>query len=103
MNGTARAFGRQIKILRHESLMTQEELARIADISVSFLGGIEAGRKSPTIETVEKLADALNISVSLLFLRCENDISYGKKERIYKLLTEYTEKILYLQNDPFIE
>ena len=39
-----------------------QELAQNADLSVSFLSEIELGKKQPSLETIDKLAHALNIS-----------------------------------------
>lgn len=94
MSNIRAVFGEQIRILRYDKNMTQEQLAEISDISVSFLGEIERGRKSPTIETVEKLAMALNISMSRLMARCDSDMATAKRDKIYSLLSEYTERII---------
>lgn len=95
MSNIKTIFGRQIRILRQEKNMTQERLAELSDISVSFLGGIERGQKSPTIETVEKLASALGISMGQLLARCDGELSSGKKDLVYNLISEYTERIMY--------
>ena len=53
--------------LRKEKGFTQEGLARKADISYHTLIKLESGGiKNPTIETVVKLAKALEISVDML-------------------------------------
>jgi transcriptional regulator with XRE-family HTH domain len=47
--------------------LTQEELSERARISVSFLSMIERGERSPHLETLSKLADALEVPLATLF------------------------------------
>ena len=69
-------FGTRLRILRAARQMTQEELAQAADISVDFLSLIERGKNSPSFANLEKLAQALNVTVQELFnfdLHQDND------------------------------
>jgi len=57
-------LGENIRKLRKKKGMSQEKLARLADISLNTLTKIESGfAKKPTIQTVQKLAKALEISI----------------------------------------
>lgn len=47
--------------------MSQEELSFRADISAAHLGQIERAEKKPTLETIGRLADALELSLPELF------------------------------------
>ena len=47
--------------------MTQEDLSERARISVSFLSMIERGERSPHLETLSKIADALEVPLATLF------------------------------------
>jgi len=59
-----------IKKLRTKKGLSQEKLARLADISTATLVKIEAGiAKEPTITTVVKIANALDVSVDELLGR----------------------------------
>ncbi len=60
-------FGRNIKKLRKERKLTQEELAEIANMDRSYLSDIERGIKSISIEKIENLAIALKMEISELF------------------------------------
>jgi len=56
-----------IKRIRKKRGFTQEKLARLANISNNTLVKIEMGMaKEPTITTIQKLADALDISIDEL-------------------------------------
>lgn len=61
--------GKKIKDLRQERNLSQYKLAEKADVSQSFLSALEAGKKSPTVETLEKICRALGISLSEFFSR----------------------------------
>ena len=53
-----------IKRLRKKKGLTQEKLARMADIANNTLVKIEMGMaKEPTITTMRKIADALDVSI----------------------------------------
>jgi transcriptional regulator with XRE-family HTH domain len=60
-------IGQKIKTLRTEKNLTQEQLAEKAGISIDFLSLIERGRNAPSLESLEKIANALNIEVKDLF------------------------------------
>ena len=55
-------FARNVRRLRRERGMTQEQLAQAADIGRPFISRIETGRFSVTLETVGALASALRAS-----------------------------------------
>jgi transcriptional regulator with XRE-family HTH domain len=58
---------RQLRISRVGPRLTQEDLSERARISVSFLSMIERGERSPHLETLAKLAEALEVSLADLF------------------------------------
>jgi transcriptional regulator with XRE-family HTH domain len=62
--------GRRIRQLRtsRSARMTQEDLSERARISVSFLSMIERGERSPHLETLAAIAQALEVSIADLFL-----------------------------------
>ena len=56
-----------IRKIRKKKGLSQEKLARLADISNNTLVKIEMGMaKEPTITTVRKIADALDVSIDEL-------------------------------------
>lgn len=59
-NGLAKT----VKRLREKQGLSQEKLARLADVSNNTIINIEAGKQdNPTIETLKKVAKALNVPV----------------------------------------
>jgi len=65
-----REVGRRIRQLRmsRSGRMTQEDLSERARISVSFLSMIERGERSPHLETLAAIAEALEVRMADLFL-----------------------------------
>jgi transcriptional regulator with XRE-family HTH domain len=56
-----------LKKLRKQKKLSQDNLARLANIPYNTLVKIESGKSNnPTFETLSKLADALNISIDEL-------------------------------------
>ena len=60
-------FGDRIKYLREKQTISQAKLAQITGIVREQISRIENGQINPTLETVFKLSEALNISMSELF------------------------------------
>lgn len=69
MSEISTQLGQRIRELRTERQMSQEELAFKSQISPAHLGQIERGLKSPTVDTVSKIASALEVSVAELFTK----------------------------------
>jgi transcriptional regulator with XRE-family HTH domain len=67
MENIYRTVGKRVREERRRLKLTQEELAEKADISANFLGHIERGTKKPTLNTLKKIADALQIPMEALF------------------------------------
>lgn len=60
-------LAQNIRKLRLKKGLSQEKLARLADIANATLVKIESGAaKEPTITTVAKIASALNVSIDEL-------------------------------------
>lgn len=60
-------LGQKIKELRKAKGFSQERLANLAEIDRTYLPTIEKGERNVSIEVVEKLAKALDVSVKDLF------------------------------------
>jgi XRE family transcriptional regulator, regulator of sulfur utilization len=73
MTTIAAKFGRVLRAERERRGLSQEALAELADLNRSFLGDVERGTAQPSIETLQKLADALGESLSNLIKECEKN------------------------------
>lgn len=72
------SIGDKIKKYRVLQKMTQNELAKKANISRSYLADVENGRYNPSIEVLAAIADALNIPIDELFKNSNEDNKDGK-------------------------
>ena len=64
-----RIFGTAIKAKRSELGFSQEELAHRAGLHRTYVSDVERGARNVSLESIEKLAGALDLSVSGLFAR----------------------------------
>ena len=75
----SKAFGIVISRLRVQKNLTQEQLSGLAGIARSHLAALESGQKNPKLDTIWKLAEALNIKPSQLIRMTEKTMEEGKK------------------------
>lgn len=54
-------FGERVRKYRLENSWSQDELAYRAGLHRTYVGGVERGERNVTLETVDKLAKALNV------------------------------------------
>jgi CheY-like chemotaxis protein len=62
-----KGFGLALKSWRGKSGLSQEELAWRAGLHRSYVADIERGARNASLQTIEKLAKALKVSLSTLF------------------------------------
>jgi transcriptional regulator with XRE-family HTH domain len=67
-------FGEVIRMFRKDQNLSQEELAFKAGVHRTYIGMIERGEKNITLENIQKLSRALNISMKTIFEILENRI-----------------------------
>ena len=53
--------GNNVRRLRLQKGMTQEELAFEAEIDLTYVGGIERGRRNPSLIVLVRIAKALGV------------------------------------------
>lgn len=75
-------IGTKIRFSRIEAGLSQGELAKRAGISRSAVFRYEAGERTPNLDTVRAIAEALNVSeAELLFERTEADLRNQREEK----------------------
>jgi SOS-response transcriptional repressor LexA len=85
-------IGQRIKKIRKGLGFTQLELALKANISRSYLADVENNRYNPSINTLEKIADALNVSVGYLTGKAVSSIITDRLEELKISLSELAQK-----------
>ena len=96
-------LGTSLREWRTRRQFTQEQLAERSGLSYKFIGEIERGRGNPTVDTVARLANALNIAIADLFGDTENDRvargEYQISKRDLQVVREAAESIGALMDD----
>ena len=105
MSDIAKILGQRIRKYRTAKGLSQEKLAELSRCHPTYIGQIERGEKNATVESIEKISDALDISLSVLFEKlgaCTEDNSSiplecyeillsksrDEQESIYRILLE---------------
>ena len=96
------AVGENVKRIRTNKRLTQEEFAKEVGISRSYLGDLENNRKSPTVETLEKISNKMETTIE--YLLGGNGMQNNKAieflmEYGFKLMTnsKYEKKVVYIE------
>jgi transcriptional regulator with XRE-family HTH domain len=66
-------FAANLRRLRRERGLSQEQLSEAADLHMTHVSKIERARCEPGVRTVSKLASALRVSPGTLFERIDGD------------------------------
>ena len=104
MSDIAKIIGQRIRNYRTQLGFSQEKLAELSGFHPTYIGQLERGEKNATLESIEKVSLALNISLSKLFenlggtidsngipSKCYEFISskeQNEQEKLYKILLE---------------
>lgn len=60
-------FGRKVKELRKTIGISQNELAERVGVSKDYIGLIERGLRSPSLQVIERIARSLGVAIKRLF------------------------------------
>jgi transcriptional regulator with XRE-family HTH domain len=59
-------LGRNVRRLRQQKGLTQEELAFEAEIDLTYMGGIERGKRNPSLLVMARISNALSVPLPKL-------------------------------------
>ena len=59
-------FGKNVRRFRQQRKLTQEELAFEAEIDLTYMGGIERGKRNPSLLVMARIANALGVHLTKL-------------------------------------
>lgn len=68
--------GQIIRAIRKQRGLTQKELGELLSVSAQAIGQFETNDNPPKIETLEKIAAALQVSVPALIGQAKQELSY---------------------------
>lgn len=69
MQDWRKIVGTNIRRIRTARRMTQEQLAFEAEIDLTYVGGIERGRRNPSLLVMARIADALRVKLDELVMK----------------------------------
>ena len=96
-------LGQRIKYFRKAKNLTQEQLAELVGMEPNSISIIESGRNFPTLNSLEKIANALDIELNLLFRYNSNksnqQIIDDINKELIKLDNQKLEKVLLFIED----
>lgn len=101
MSDIAKLIGGRIRNLRKEKGWSQEELAHRANIGASYMGAIERGEISTTVDSLEKIACAFEITFEDLFRHLQPSTAENKGNTTLALLLNKLNK-MNVDNQKFV-
>lgn len=57
-------FGKNLRQIREQKSLSQEDVAELSGISVTYYAGIERGEENPTFAVLEQICKALKVKSS---------------------------------------
>ena len=91
MSDIAKIIGQRIRNYRTQKGLSQEKLAELAGCHPTYIGQLERGEKNATLESVEKIASAMDISLSELFEKLGKSGSNNIAAKCYDLVASKNE------------
>ncbi|GIP55311.1 helix-turn-helix domain-containing protein [Paenibacillus vini] len=74
--------GERIRYLRKNRGLTQEQLGELVGLPQSYMGGIERGEKNISLETLERIVNALNVKPEEVIFRTNDKADFEKDKLI---------------------
>ncbi|WP_246166930.1 helix-turn-helix domain-containing protein [Oryzomonas japonica] len=68
-SGLTQILSENLRFLRNQRGLSQEELAEVCGIHRTYVGSIERGERNVTLSSLELFASALNVSVPRLLMK----------------------------------
>jgi transcriptional regulator with XRE-family HTH domain len=84
MQSLQQQIGSRIKALRQLKSYTQAELAELVDLSTNYIGYLERGERTVSLQMLERLAHTLGVEVSTFFLFRARETSKKSGESDHK-------------------
>ena len=65
------AYGKAVRTIRKDKKISQEELADLCGLHRTYISDIELGKRNVSLENIDKIAHALQVKKSELFVEVE--------------------------------
>ena len=95
-------LGNRIRELRLEKKWSQQTLSEKCDTSTTNISHIERAATIPSLETLVRIANALQVSINTLLCdSLESGVTPVFEDRIHKLLNDCTDREIPIKNSIF--
>jgi transcriptional regulator with XRE-family HTH domain len=74
------SLGAELKKARRKAKLSQEGLSFAAGLDRSYISQLENDLKSPTVDTLYRLCEALGVRASVLLARVEQEVNEAPKK-----------------------
>lgn len=89
-------IGNVIKSIRKQKGLTQNEFAPLCGITQTYLSQIENNQKDPTLSTLKKISENLNIPLPILFfLSMTKDDIQPSKRKAFEIINPSVKSLVY--------
>lgn len=75
-------FGRVIRQIRIEKRISQEEFADMCGMHRSYMSDVELGKRNISLENIERISRAFNMTIAQIFLMIEDGYSANSKSKL---------------------
>ena len=65
------AYGKAVRAIRQDKKISQEELGDLCGLHRTYISDIELGKRNVSLENIDKIAHALQVKKSELFIEVE--------------------------------
>ena len=79
--------GQNIKLFRNARSITQERLAEMVNVSGSYIGYLERGKKSPSLDFLAKIAHELLVDPAIL-LTSNDELKNKELKKLIGILSD---------------
>lgn len=69
------AYGKSIRLIRQSKQISQEELADACGLHRTYISDVELGKRNVSLENIGKIAYALDVKISDIFIEVEQNES----------------------------
>ena len=66
------AYGKAVRAIRQDKKISQEELGDLCGLHRTYISDIELGKRNVSLENIDKIAHALQMKKSELFIEVED-------------------------------
>lgn len=88
MTELIKRLGNRIRFLRKVKGLSQEQLGELSGLHTNYIGQVERGEKNVTVESLEKIAKGLDVTLEDLFQHIDPSPQADELRQLIDLLAE---------------